>query len=952
MRSSPGETGDDQATERTARLIGIVGRLAEEMRPGARTAAPVTLDSALDRDLGFDSLGRVELLVRIEKAFDVTLPEQTFATAETPRDLLRALSGAGRRRDAAPPRDVSAFALGAAPTVPYAAATLIDVLAWHADTHPERPHIQFYADAGDGEVLTYGALRGDAARLAAGLRERDLEPGQSVALMLPTGRDYFVAFCAVVLAGGVPLPLYPPGRPAQIEEHLRRHTAIVANGLARILVTTDEAKRFGALLKTQVDGLVHVVTPDELAAAPAPATTVAAEAIALLQYTSGSTGDPKGVVLTHANLLANIRAMGVALEVGPEDVFVSWLPLYHDMGLIGAWLGSLYFAIPLVVMSPLMFLARPRRWLTAIHRHRGTLSAAPNFAYELCLNRIEDADLEGLDLSSWRMAANGAEAVSPKTVDRFCHRFARVGFRRQAMMPMFGLAENSVGLAFPPLDRGPLIDRVGRHIFSATGRAEPARGDDDANAFEFVACGRPLTGHQTRVVDQAGRELPERREGRLQFQGPSATSGYFRNAEATRRLFDGAWLETGDRAYIADGDVFVTGRIKDVVIRAGRNIYPAELEDAVGDIEGIRQGNVAVFGSVDADSGTERLVVLAETRKRDPGEQDRLRAQIIAVAVDLIDMPPDEVVLAPPGTVPKTSSGKIRRAASRHIYERGLVGRPRPALAWQAARLTASAVVPRLRRASRALAEGLFGVYGWLVLVVLMIFAWPLVALLPQPAWRWRVTRGAARLLGRATATPISVAGLENLPPSGRPCVFVANHATYLDGPILVAALPGEFSFVAKAELESQFVPRIFLRRIGALFVERFDKESGAADARRVAEASRDGRSLMFFPEGTIFRMPGLMPFHMGAFLTAAEAGLPVIPLAIRGSRSMLRAGTCLVRPGVLNVTIGAPIELVTTVAGGLDDVWARAIALRDASRAQILHLCGEPDLATEKMPL
>ena len=951
MRSSAGETGDHRTAERTARLLEVVGGLVDELRPGARAAAPVTLDSALDRDLGFDSLGRVELLLRLEKAFDVTLPEQTFATAETPRDLLRALSNAGRRRDAAPPPEVSAFTLGAAPTVPFAAATLNDVLAWHADTHPERPHIQFYADAGDGEVLTYGALRDDAARLAAGLRERDLRPGESVALMLPTGRDYFVSYCAVLLAGGVPLPLYPPGRAARIEEHLRRHATIVANGLARILITTDEAKRFGTLLKSQVDGLNHVVTPDELVAAPAPAPAVGAEAVALLQYTSGSTGNPKGVVLTHANLLANIRAMGAALEVGPDDVFVSWLPLYHDMGLIGAWLGSLHFAVPLVVMSPLAFLTRPRRWLAAIHRHRGTLSAAPNFAYELCLNRIEDADLEGLDLSSWRMAVNGAEAVSPKTVERFCRRFARAGFRRQAMMPMFGLAENSVGLAFSPLDRGPLVDRIGRRTFLATGRAEPA-ADDDANALEFVACGRPLTGHQTRVVDPAGRELPERREGRLQFQGPSATSGYFRDAEATRRLFDGAWLETGDRAYIAGGDVFITGRSKDVVIRAGRNIYPAELEEAVGNIEGIRQGNVAVFGGLDAESGTERLVVLAETRKRGATERDGLRARVNAVAVDLVDMPPDEVVLAPPGTVLKTSSGKVRRAASRQIYERGLVGRPRPALAWQAARLAASAALPQLRRAGRALAEGLFGVYGWFVFVALAILAWPLVALLPRPAWRWRVTRGAARLLGRATATPLIVAGLENLPPAGRPCVFVANHASYLDGPILVAALPGEFGFVAKAELEAQFVTRILLRRIGALFVERFDKETGAADAKRVSEAAGDGRSLMFFPEGTIFRMPGLMPFHMGAFLAAAEAGLPVVPVAIRGSRSILRAESCLARPGAVFVTIGMPIEPAAPKADGIDDTWARAIALRDASRAQILRLCGEPDLAIEKMPM
>jgi acyl-CoA synthetase (AMP-forming)/AMP-acid ligase II len=234
--------------------------------------------------------------------------------------------------------------------------------------------------------------------------------------------------------------------------------------------------------------------------------------VALVQYTSGSTGDPKGVVLTHGNLLANVRAIGEAMRIVPDDVAVSWLPLYHDMGLIGTWLGSLYHGCRLVAMSPTRFLASPRAWLSAIHRHRGTLTAAPAFGYEICATRIADADLEGLDLSSWRVALNGSEPVSPRGLELFAQRFARYGFRPEAMTPVYGLAENALALTFPPLGRGPRVDRVQRAPFERDGRALPApdggSGDDGgepAGALSFVSCGRPLPGNEVRVVGGDGR---------------------------------------------------------------------------------------------------------------------------------------------------------------------------------------------------------------------------------------------------------------------------------------------------------------------------------------------------------------------------------------------------------------------------------------------------------------
>ena len=314
------------------------------------------------------------------------------------------------------------------------------------------------------------------------------------------------------------------------------------------------------------------------------------------------------------------------------------------------------------------------------------------------------------------------------------------------MTPVYGLAESSVGLAFPPLGRGPLIDRIRRDAFVRSGRAEPATpGEPD---LRFVACGQPLPGHEVRIVDAAGNELGDRREGRIEFRGPSATAGYFNNAPATRSLFHDDWLDTGDLGYMADADVYVTGRVKDVIIRAGRNLHPAELEEAVGNLKGVRKGCVAVFASPDPSGGAERLVVMAETRAAGDDARAALRAEIAATAVDLLGVAPDDVVLAPPRTVLKTSSGKIRRAASQAIYQAGKIGlRPR-ALWWELVRFRLRGAAPSMRRDRRAAGAVVFAIYAWMVFALLGLSVVVLLLLLPRPRWRWWVARGAARLAG------------------------------------------------------------------------------------------------------------------------------------------------------------------------------------------------------------
>ncbi len=922
-------------------LIELIRRLAIELHP-SRASIPASLDARLEQEYGYDSLGRVELFLRIEQRFGVGLPESVMASAETPRDLLRAMLAASPVHHEHAAAIERASALAAESEAPDEATTLQEVLAWHVRKHANRPHLVLQDEDDSERTITYAELDQAARAVAAGLIERGLEPGRAVAIMLPTSVEYFYSYFGILLAGGIPVPIYPPARASQIEDHLKRHAGILSNALTEVMITVPQAKALSMLLKPRVDTLKDVVTPAELMRPGAAAVHRArAQDIAMIQYTSGSTGNPKGVVLTHSNLLVNIRAMGRALHVTPADVFVSWLPLYHDMGLIGAWMGSLVYGFKYPVMSPLTFLSRPERWLRMIHRHGGTLSGGPNFCYELCLRRIQDEDMEGVDLSTWRFAFNGAEPVSPDTMEAFTQRFARWGFRREAMAPVYGLAEATLGVAFPPPLRGPRLDRVDKEQFMSGGRAVPVAADHQGNesTLTFVACGLPIPGHQMRIVDGSGRELPERAEGHLQFSGPSVTSGYYRNPEATSELLHGEWMDTGDYGYIAEGDIHITGRIKDTIIRAGRNIHPYDLEEAIGNLEGIRKGCVAVFGSRDRRSGTESVVVLAETRTADPAQRDELRKKINDLSVPLIGMVPDDIMLAQPGTVLKTSSGKIRRAASRELYERG-GGSGTRAVWLQVVRLAWAALLPQARRTLRSAADHLYGAYALILLGATGALVWIACAALPRVDWAWKSSRGLARAFLWLTGMPLAVRGLEHVP-AGRACMMAINHASYLDGIVVIAALAEPKAFVAKRELLGHWVPRIFLTRIGAEFVDRLDAQRGVEDTGRFTVAARSGKSLIVFAEGTFLRMPGLLPFRMGAFVIAAQGGVPVVPVTLRGTRSALRDGQWLFHRSRLSITFSPPIE-----PSGND--FNAAIRLRDAARAEILRLCGEPDLSEE----
>ena len=959
---SPADSREPDQKDLEEKILQVVRDLLVELG-SHRALRHLSPSASLERELGLASLERVELLLRLERELSLKLPEHLLSRAEGVGDLVRAVMTAKSQADvsASPsagtdsidpllfqqtgkpgprPGGVDAWNReGGWPT------TLDEALFHFARRDPERVHIQLRLENGAMRPITYADLLSESSAVAAALQQRaGVQSGDRVALMLPTAPDFFPAFFGAVLAGAVPVPLYPPWRPDRIEEYARRQAGIIADSGARVLVTFQEVGRLARLLGSQVPGLERVVTPGSLGKASGAVVRPLPRDVAFIQYTSGSTGDPKGVVLTHSNLIANIRAIAGALKIDSRDVGVSWLPLYHDMGLIGAWLSCLYLGVPIVILSPQAFLTRPERWLWTMHRYRATLSAAPNFAYELCMRRVDDRNLEGLDLSCLRATLNGAEPVQPETLEGFSRRFQPYGLRAEALMPVYGLAESSLAVTIPPLSRRPLLDRVDRGALEGTGRAEPASGQS-VNPLTFVSAGRPLAGHQVRIVSRDGNPLPDRVQGHIQCRGPSVMQGYFGRAEATAEVLQNGWLKTGDLGYLAEGELFVTGRVKDIIIQGGRNLYPQELEHIVGDVEGVRRGCVAAFGVSGRRVAGERLVLVAETRRTEPEEREKLAAAIRERMDSQLGVPLDEVVLVPARSVPKTSSGKIRRDACRRLYLQGKLDSPASAVWLQVARLALGSLGQRSRRAVGAGARWLYGSYAWMVLVAVGLPCWVLLLLTPSrtgPRAGPALLRWISRITLRLAGLQPVVAGLEHLHAvrlSGHSrFLIVSNHASYLDVLVLMAALPVDFSFVAKREAASWPFVGTFIRRSGYLTVDRENAPEAVDASRRIEERLLGGTPVHVFPEGTFTHASGLRPFQMGAFKLAADTGSPLLPVTLSGTRQVLRDGRLLPSPAPLRVVISPAIR-----PGGKG--WPEMIRLRDAAYAEVLKHCGEGPL-------
>jgi fatty-acyl-CoA synthase len=501
---------------------------------------------------------------------------------------------------------------------------------------------------------SYSEIRDASLAVARALRATGLERGDIVALIVGDEEQFLTALFGASIAGLVPACLYPSTTTSDLPRYLDATAGILRSARARAVVASPSLADAMADLRPRCPDLDFVISSDFGNDGPRnhdqPDVSPEPEDIAFVQFTSGSTSRPKGVAITHRSLAANVDAINgpAGLAVSSADSAVSWLPLYHDMGLVGMALGAMYCGRPAVLMTPATFVKRPAEWLRAISRHRASVSFAPAFAYELCVRRVKERDLAEIDLACWRVAGCGAEPIHPATLAAFADRFRDVGFRDTSFLPSYGLAEHVLAATLAPPGRAIRVDR--------------------RSGVELVSCGLPLPGHRIRIVSDDGGEAGEGATGEIALAGPSVMQGYYGREQMTADAIRDGWLYTGDLGYVAGGELFVCGRTKDTVVVNGRKHHPQDLERAVDDVAGIRRGRVVAFGSSRAGL-PDRLIIVVEPSGAIAA--DRLTHEIRHRVSDAFGLYVDDVVLAPRGAIEWTTSGKVQRFAMRTRYEAG-----------------------------------------------------------------------------------------------------------------------------------------------------------------------------------------------------------------------------------------------------------------------------------------
>jgi len=531
---------------------------------------------------------------------------------------------------------------------------------------------QGYTFAVNGLEVTrsYAELRDTSLGIAGALRRAGLERGDLVAIVVADAEQFLTTLFGASMAGVVPASLYPPVAVSDLDSYFEITAITLRISGARAVVTSPSLVDGFRRLRDACPDLALVLSRDDLVASRLePSDLPSLDDIAFVQFTSGSTSSPKGVALSHRNLCANVDAINgpSGLATTERDAGVSWLPLYHDMGLVGMALGALYSKRPSVFLTTQAFVKRPAEWLRAISRHRATISFAPNFAYDLCVRRVKARDVEGLDLSCWRVAGCGAEPIQAGTLAAFAEKFAPVGFRQTSFLPSYGLAEHVLAATFPPRSRDVRTECAATQALSERQVAVSPRAGE-RGVTELVSCGVPLPDHALRIVDADGREIGERHVGEITLAGPSVMLGYYRDEELTAATIRDGWLHTGDLGYLSDGELFVCGRVKDLIIVNGRKYHPQDFEWGVDALPGVRRGRVVAFGTTDADKH-DRVVIVAEPNGTVSADVlvDSVRRRI----AELHGVYVDDIVLVPSGTVARTTSGKVQRAATKARYERG-----------------------------------------------------------------------------------------------------------------------------------------------------------------------------------------------------------------------------------------------------------------------------------------
>ncbi len=529
---------------------------------------------------------------------------------------------------------------------------------------------RFVSRGEETTYYTYEEVIKRAKAVAGTLQQGGLRPGDRVGIILATSIHFLDIFLGTQLAGGIPSALYPPVRLGRLAEYFQRTRRMLTKIGTRYLVTDSRIKKLLGPAVEDVECLEEVLNVEKLVtdAKWTPPGETDPDTPAFLQFSSGTTVEPKAVTVSHTNLLYNLEMMESVFREYSEEYSryggVCWLPLYHDMGLVGCLYNGLYHPGNVTYISPEIFIARPRIWLRTMSRYKAVISPAPDFAYGLCLKKVKDKDLEGVDLSNWEAALNGAEPINTEGMMQFCDRFSKWGFRAEAMTPVYGLAEAGLAVSFSSFRVPPLLTEFDREMLGEQGRAVPGKGR------VLPSVGPPLPDVEVELRDEEGRTVPEGWVGKIAVRGPSITNGFYNDPDTTSKTIQDGWLDTGDLGFFHEGNLYIAGRVKDLIIIRGRNYAPQEVEELVQDVEGLRLGcSIAVSHMTDSEG--EQLIVLAEKEARSKRPEEEIVEEIKDRILSGISLTPYHVQILDPGTLPRTSSGKMRRAGALDMFLTG-----------------------------------------------------------------------------------------------------------------------------------------------------------------------------------------------------------------------------------------------------------------------------------------
>lgn len=893
-----------------------------------RAARAVSLDALLLDDLGLGSLERVAFLQRLEQHFGVRLAIEDLLRADSMRDMYHLLEQAEPHMEMQLPE--LALATAAMPVEVDPCETLVDVLSRYVEAEPKRRQACLLQSQGQVTELSYGSLWRKARHLAVLLQQHAAcTPQAVIAIAVTEAEAFMVSYLAVVLAGLQPLVMRMP-----VNAHCLRPLywrirlpMLVSNQVAGLILQDVSAQNALRPLQQALASNLAYFIYDELIARPQlpeyELRPVSADYV-IYRRLAWDHREQSRLQVTHAQWLQQIREDGAALNIKASDVVFSWLSLVEPMGLLSAWLGSLYYGLPFIWMPPQDFFAAPEKWLWGIHQYRASISFAPNAGYAKCVQEIKEQSCVGLDLSCWRVALNAGESMAAITVRQFCERFSAYGFSDCAMIQGYIPAGESMLLTLSMLSRPAHFERISRQVFFSHKRAQLLEADRPGGLL-FVASGRSLPSSEIHIVDQDGRSLGDRQIGYIKYRR------HF-------RLDSNQWCVCSDLGYIADETLYTVAADPQQVVKYGSYITPYALRMVITGIAALAKANYLSFSITEPAGGQAEWVLLLATDKiRNPFYVRRVQAVLHNHLTQCFGVAPDHMLFyAKHGLERFGETTDEQLQGAQAAYQAGEL-LPQPA--WYHHRRLwgkTCALAKLCLRPLTKLAKLIYSIYFLLLFILLFIPCSFVVRVLPKRLSK-KLFKFICRLIFLLAGCPIVVKGRAWLRQSEH-VIFAPNHTSYLDVLALIAVLPSRVCFVGKRELKSIPLLGSLFKNMGHLFVDPADIRRGEENLQQLISVLQEGRSLVIYPEGTFTHANGLRPFKLGAFMAAAQTNTPVCPVICTGLRRVLRDRELLLRPGLIRV-IAKPWQRPEA-----DDMQA-VLKLRDDVMAQIAEDCGEPVL-------